>query len=145
MDAYFKKLSQPFFARAGVRERVDVRIGAALDQIKGMVRDNEQPFDLIFIDADKTGYHDYYETIIGSGLLAKGGVLLVDNTLYKGLPFTPDLDKASPELLGRLQINQEYGTALRKFNQHVAQDQRVEASILPIRDGVTWIVQRQEK
>lgn len=82
IDEYFKHLAAPFFAKAGVADIIDVRVGPALESVQAMAG-TEEPFDLIFIDADKTGYHDYYETIMSSGLLAKGGVLLVDNTLYK--------------------------------------------------------------
>ncbi|KAK0526491.1 hypothetical protein OC834_004783 [Tilletia horrida] len=142
IDSYFKDLATPYFEKAGVASRIDVRIGSALESIKKMAQDKEEPFDLIFIDADKTGYHDYYETILGSGLLRQGGVLLVDNTLYKGVPFTPALEQASAETVKQLQLNLSNGIALKKFNQHVAQDSRVEASVLPIRDGVTWIMHR---
>lgn len=48
-----------------------------------MVKSKEESFDVIFIDADKTGYKRYYDTIMGAGLLRKGGVMLVDNVLYK--------------------------------------------------------------
>ncbi|KAE8234306.1 hypothetical protein CF326_g654 [Tilletia indica] len=142
IDSYFKDLTAPYFQKAGVASRIDVRIGSALDSIKQMAQAQEEPFDLIFIDADKTGYHDYYETILEAGLLRKGGVLLVDNTLYKGVPFTPDLENADQATVKQLQLNLSNGLALRDFNKHVAQDTRVEASILPIRDGVTWIMHR---
>ncbi|CAD6960702.1 unnamed protein product [Tilletia caries] len=144
IDSYFKDLTLPFFQKAGVASRIDVRIGSALDSIKHMAQANEEPFDLIFIDADKTGYHDYYETILSAGLLRQGGVLLVDNTLYKGVPFTPDLENADPETVKQLQLNLSNGLALRSFNKHVAQDSRVDASILPVRDGVTWIMHRTD-
>jgi len=144
IDKYFKDIATPYFEKAGVASRIDVRIGSALDSIRNMVENKEEPFDLIFIDADKTGYHDYYETILGSGLLRQGGVLLVDNTLYKGIPFTSELEKADASLAERLHISVENGLALKAFNKHVADDPRVEASVLPIRDGVTWIMHKKD-
>jgi caffeoyl-CoA O-methyltransferase len=63
--------------------KIDVRVGSAIDSIEEMVKSKEESFDVIFIDADKTGYKKYYDTIMDAGLLRKGGVMLVDNVLYK--------------------------------------------------------------
>lgn len=83
LDAYLRDLAAPFFAKAGVDKKVDVRVGQAMESIKQMIDAKEPPFDLIFIDADKGSYRKYYDTIIDGGLLRDGGLLLVDNTLYK--------------------------------------------------------------
>lgn len=63
-----------------------------------------------------------------------------DIAAAQGLPFTEALGSASKEQLGHLQLNADYGRALTAFNKHVNDDARVEASVLPIRDGVTWIM-----
>ena len=66
-----------------MNNKIDVRIGSATDALEKMSASEEEPFDLIFIDADKSGYMGYYEAIMKNGLLRKGGVMLVDNVLYK--------------------------------------------------------------
>jgi caffeoyl-CoA O-methyltransferase len=83
LDQHFKDLATPYFEKAGVNSKIDVRVGSAIDLIEDMVKSKEEPFDVIFIDADKTGYKKYYDTIMDAGLLCKGGVMLVDNVLYK--------------------------------------------------------------
>lgn len=82
IDAYFRDLAAPYFAKAGVADKVDVRIGKALKTIEILAK-SEEPFDLIFIDADKGAYQIYFDLIMKTGLLKKAGVMLVDNTLYK--------------------------------------------------------------
>lgn len=83
LDQYYKDLATPYFEKAGVGNKVDVRIGSASDALHAMKDNKEESFDLIFIDADKVGYMGYYEAILQNGLLRKGGVMLVDNVLYK--------------------------------------------------------------
>ncbi|UZJ52486.1 hypothetical protein CBS101457_001806 [Exobasidium rhododendri] len=140
LDQYFKDLATPYFEKAGLNERIDVRVGSAKDALEKMKESQEAPFDLIFIDADKAGYLAYYEAIMESGLLRKGGVMLIDNVLYKGYPFTPELQKDSKAKLPDLEIDASNGEALIKFNSHVSKDPRVQVIILPIRDGVSWIM-----
>lgn len=86
IDAYLKDFLQPHIEKAGVAEKVEVMTGKANDAIETLLKDVQsrkaEPFDLIFIDADKTGYQGYFDQIINGGLLAKSGTLLVDNTLY---------------------------------------------------------------
>lgn len=69
------------FARAGLGHKIDVRVAPALQSLKAMVAAGEPGFDLIFIDADKPGYLDYYRTIMDGGLLNEYGVILCDNVL----------------------------------------------------------------
>ena len=100
---------------AGVADRIDFRIGPGLETLAAL----EGPFDLAFVDADKEGYVDYYEAILPK--LAPGGVIAADNTL-----FGSDADGA-------------IGQAISRFNEHVLHDDRVEAVLLPLREGVTLI------
>ena len=79
--------------------------------------------DLVFIDADKRGYSNYFEVLVPR--MPSGGVLLADNVLWSGKVLDPGEDKKS--------------LALHHFNEQVAKDARVEAVILPIRDGLTLI------
>lgn len=114
---------------------------------------------MIFIDADKSGYKSYFEFIMGNNLLKEGGVLLVDNTLYKvggahlymslsltfhlqGAPMELNLQDTTNKQLCGLNIDFDNAMALHDFNEHIKGDRRVEATILPIRDGVTWIMHK---
>merc|ERR1712003_427232 len=114
---------------------IDVRIGPALETMKSIDVKTEGGFDMIFIDADKGGYQSYYEAALSvPGLLNEGGVIVVDNTLFKGQAY-----------LARQKEAKDYaswnpgGVAIREFNAFVAADPRVEQVLLPIRDGITIV------
>lgn len=169
LDAYLETFLSPHLERAGLREKVEVRTGAAKDSIERLVEEVKQgaipPFDLIFIDADKTGYQGYYDQVMQGGLLKVGGVFLVDNTLYsksvlkvgihsiklltkgctscavaEGSPVLASDPSAQQQLLSKVGgIGNDNAQALAKFNKNVVQDKRVEATLLPLRDGLTWI------
>jgi caffeoyl-CoA O-methyltransferase len=118
-------VGRPVWAAAGVDDRIDLRLAPALETIAALPADD--PIDLAFIDADKGNYLAYYE-----GLLPKirsNGVVLVDNVLWSGAVVDPAATDADTE-------------AIRAFNDHVAQDARVEAVVLPIADGLTFIRKR---
>jgi caffeoyl-CoA O-methyltransferase len=103
-------------------ESVEVRVGPALDTVAAL----EGPFDLVFIDAEKTGYRDYYEAVLPK--LAAHGVIAVDNTLQGG-----------DVLAG---AGSESTRAIVEFNDLVARDERVNCVLLTVRDGVTLIRRR---
>ena len=104
----------------GLSDRIEVRVGPALDTLKEL----EGPFDLVFIDADKGNYRNYYEAVLPK--LAPRGVIAADNTLWSGKVID--------------QTDQEADTvAIRDFNQHVADDPRVVNVILTVRDGITLL------
>jgi caffeoyl-CoA O-methyltransferase len=107
-------------------QKIELRLGPALQSAAEL---QGQQFDLVFIDADKTGYRDYYEAALE--LLAPHGLIVVDNTLWGGRV----LADREPE-------PSESTQALREFNDHVAGDDRVVATILTVRDGVTLIRRR---
>merc|ERR1719409_431257 len=86
-----------------------------------------QTFDLIFLDVDKPGYFSLYQYMMESGLLKVGGLLAVDNTMYKG----EELD--SKELSGN-------GAGAKSLNEGLLADDRVQQVMLPLRDGVTLAV-----
>jgi caffeoyl-CoA O-methyltransferase len=111
-------IARRYAEEAGVADRIDYRLGPAVETLATL----EGPFDLAFIDADKTGYVDYYEAILPK--LAPGGVIAADNTLF-GL----DSEGANAE-------------AISRFNDHVLRDERVESVLLPFREGVTLIRRR---
>lgn len=103
---------------AGVADKIDYRLGPAVETLETL----EGPIDLAFIDADKGGYVDYYEAILPK--LAPNGLIAADNTLF-------GLDGEG-----------ENGRAIARFNEHVLHDERVEAVLLPFREGVTLIRRR---
>jgi caffeoyl-CoA O-methyltransferase len=110
---------------------------SALDVVTG-------PFDLIFVDADKPNYENYYEKIIGDGLLARDGVLLIDNTLWGGRVLDPveSGSDTGTELVGQAWIDNmlsTWGRYVIEFNEHVVNDPRVENVMLTVHDGMTVI------
>ena len=113
------------FAGSPAGAVIDVRAGSADATLRALGADGEQ-FDLVFIDADKTGYADYLDLLLDLGLLAPGAVVCVDNTLLQGEPWA----SSSPT------VN---GAAIAAFNDRVAADTRLEQVLLPLRDGVTLI------
>lgn len=119
-------VARRYWERAGVADRIDLRIGPALDTLRALPA--EPPIDLAFIDADKPSYTDYYEEIFAR--LSPGGVILVDNVLWGGGVADPSRD--------------DDGTiAMRAFNDRVDADDRARAVMLPIGDGLTMICRRQ--
>jgi caffeoyl-CoA O-methyltransferase len=110
--------------KAGVADRIDLRIGPALDTLRSLPPD--ETFDLAFVDADKTGYAAYYDELLPR--LRPGGLLLVDNTLWGGAVLDDKDDSDDTK-------------AIRALNDRIAADQRVRVVLLPIGDGLT-IAQR---
>jgi caffeoyl-CoA O-methyltransferase len=109
-------------AGAGMADRIEVREGPALETIATL----QGPFDLVFIDADKAGYLDYYEAVLPK--LSERGLIVADNVLWSGRVAADPRDE-----------DDEQTVALRAFNDHVAADDRVVSVMLTVRDGVTLI------
>jgi predicted O-methyltransferase YrrM len=105
---------------AGVADRIELKIAPGADTLRALPR--EETIDLGFIDADKPGYPVYYEELLAR--LRHNGVLLVDNVLWGGRVTQADADDDNTK-------------AIRAFNDVVAADDRVEAVMLPISDGLT--------
>jgi caffeoyl-CoA O-methyltransferase len=113
-------IGREHWERAGVAERIELRIGPAADALRALPAD--PPIDLAFIDADKPGYRTYYDEIVQR--LRPGGLVLLDNVLWSGAVVDPAKDDESTR-------------AIRAVNDHVAQDPRVDVVMLPISDGLT--------
>lgn len=118
-------LPKKYFDQSPYADQIDFKIGNALDVLDEL---KDEIYDLVFIDADKSNYINYYEKVIGQ--VRKGGVLLVDNVLWYGKV----LEEAKP--------NDKDTQVLKEFNDKVAKDDRVEVVILPIRDGISLIRKR---
>jgi caffeoyl-CoA O-methyltransferase len=114
-------IARRYADEAGVADRIEYRLGPAIETVATL----DGPFDLVFIDADKEGYVDYYEAVLPK--LAEHGVILADNTLANGDVLDP---------------NGPMSEAIAQFNDHVRADARVECVLLTVRDGVTLIRRR---
>ena len=125
IDPYAASVAQRWFDRTPHGRKIRVVLGPAIGSL-AVLRDAGEQFDFVFIDADKGGYAAYFAAIVGSDLLAPGGMLCVDNTLMQGQPYAQ----------GDRSTN---GAAIAAFNRLVADDPRVEQVLLPIRDGLTLI------
>jgi O-methyltransferase len=116
-------VGKPFWKKAGVEHKIDLRIGPALETLKMLTG----PLDFVFIDADKANYINYYERCLE--LLRAGGLIAVDNVLWSG-------EVANDKIKDPLTV------ALRRFNDHVHKDERVDVVMLSIGDGVTLALKK---
>ena len=115
----FTSLARAYWQKAGLADRIELRLGPALTTLHALP--SSQWIDLAFIDADKRGYRGYWDELVPR--MRPGGVILVDNTLLHGRIFAESPD---PDAL-----------AIREFNEHVLTDDRVEAVMLAVGDGLT--------
>ncbi|XP_013864919.1 uncharacterized protein zgc:113054 [Austrofundulus limnaeus] len=125
LEPYLKDFAQPIFDKSPHGRKITVKTGSAMDTLKELAAAGEQ-FDMIFIDADKSNYINYYNFIMDNTLLRLRGVICVDNSLFKGKVYLKDTTDSN-------------GLALREFNQFISKDPRVEQVIVPLRDGISLI------
>jgi caffeoyl-CoA O-methyltransferase len=125
VDAFAAEFAQQCFKESPHGHKISIKVAPALETLKELAAAGEV-FDLVFIDADKGGYVDYLNLLLGSNLLAPHGSICVDNTLMQGQPY----------LTGEATAN---GVAIATFNQAVVNDSRIEQVLLPLRDGLTLI------
>lgn len=118
ISAEYTGIARGYWARAGVDDRIDLRIGPAADTLRELP--HERYLDFAFIDADKTGYPIYWAELVPR--MRPGGVIAVDNVLRHGRVIAPQ--------------NAD-DRAIAAFNDDVLADVRVEAVMLPIADGLT--------
>jgi caffeoyl-CoA O-methyltransferase len=115
-------IARRYAEEAGVADRIDYRLGPGVETIAQL----DGPFDLVFIDADKENYINYYEAALP--LLADDGLLIADNVLWSGRVVEDDGDEST--------------RAIKEFNQHVRADKRVVSVMLTVRDGMTLVRKR---
>jgi caffeoyl-CoA O-methyltransferase len=125
LNGDWTRIARRYFQEAGVADRIDLRLGPALDTIRGLPADD--PFDFAFIDADKAEYPDYYEECLR--LLRPGGLIMLDNVLRGGQV----LDGASDDART---------VATRVVNDRAIADERVDVAMLGISDGITLALKR---
>jgi caffeoyl-CoA O-methyltransferase len=119
VDPVATAIARKYWRRSRHGGKIELRLGPALETIATV----DGPLDLVFIDADKVSYTDYWEAVIPK--VRSGGLVVADNVLWSGRVLDPR--EASDK-------------ALAAFNDRVAADARVETVMLPIRDGVTVAV-----
>lgn len=116
-------IAREHWRRAGVAERIDLRIGPAADTLARLERDGgADQFDFAFVDADKTEYDIYYESALR--LVRPGGLIVLDNMLRRGRVADPDENDVDT-------------VAIRRLNAKIAADRRVNRVLLPIASGMT--------
>ena len=113
------KIATEFFKKANQDNKIQIIVKPALESLDDL---KNSKFDMIFIDADKMNYKEYYEKSLN--LLSKNGLIIIDNVLWHGeVADETNLDK--------------YTLNIREFNNYVLQDKRVEQIIVPLGDGMT--------
>ncbi|MEM9460889.1 MAG: class I SAM-dependent methyltransferase [Myxococcota bacterium] len=118
IDPVATAMAQRYFAKSPHGHKIELRLGPAIETIRELAGAGQR-FDLLFLDADKERYVEYYEAALP--MLPAGGLVVADNTLWSGRVLEPQ--KAS-----------DHGIV--RFNAHVAADDRVEHVLLSVRDGV---------
>ncbi len=120
-DSKTNQAAVNFFKKAGQDNKIKTIIKPALDTLKKL-KDNNEIFDLVFIDADKENYQKYYD--YGLQLIKKNGLIIIDNVLWHGE--VADQNK-----------NDKFTNIIREFNKHVKDDKKTEQVMLPLGDGFT--------
>ena len=116
-------VARRYWDSAGVADRVDLRIGPAIDTLDALLADGgADSFDFAFIDADKPSYDAYYERALR--LVRRGGVIAIDNVLWSGAVIDPADETADTQ-------------AIRALNDKISSDERVDVVLVPIGDGLT--------
>ncbi|TMQ68500.1 MAG: O-methyltransferase [Candidatus Eisenbacteria bacterium] len=115
IDPRHAAIAQANLARAGLSDVVDVRVGPARDTLRQLAQDGNEPFDLVFIDADKPGYPEYLTLVLR--LVRRGSLIVADNVVRDGA--VADASSTDPNVQG-----------VRRFNAMLAAEPRVSATVL---------------
>jgi predicted O-methyltransferase YrrM len=113
-------IARQYWQRAGVADRIDLKIGPAIETLRALPA--ELLIDIAFIDADKSSYPAYYEEIVSR--LRRGGLVVLDNVFLGGRAFDPA-------------YQEEHHKVIRRLNDQITADERVDSVMLPLRDGIT--------
>lgn len=127
IDDELEDFIRSHFDKTPISSRISLHIGDALEVLKTL---QDTTFDLVFIDANKREYSEYYDLVFDH--VSDGGFIIADNTLWDGKVVEPGA-KIDAQTAG-----------IMHFNDKIAQDERVEKVIIPIRDGLTIIYKKPE-
>jgi caffeoyl-CoA O-methyltransferase len=116
LDPKATEMARRYWSRSPHGAKIELRLGPAIDTIHSL----EGPFDLVFLDADKENYINYWEAVLPK--VPQGGLIVADNVLWSGRVVDP---------------RDELDIAVDRFNKHVYKDSRVECVMLSVRDGIT--------
>ncbi len=129
VDEEWTSIGKEYWKEAGVSHKIDLNIAPALETMNSLISNHKSNYyDLIFIDADKENYLNYYENALL--LIRPGGIIVIDNVLWGGSVVDP--------------LNQSRDVkAIRELNKKIMNDDRVSISLLPIGDGVTFVLPKK--
>jgi O-methyltransferase len=127
LSAEWIDIARRYWRMADVESRIQVRLGDAKASLQALIDERGEPFDFVFIDADKESYDSYYEAALQ--LVRPGGLIVIDNTLWSGLVANDNHTDAETE-------------SLRRINAKLRDDARIELSMLPFADGLTLALKR---
>ena len=124
----YTSIAQRYWVRAGVADKIDLYLAPATQTLDELIRGGGTGrYDFAYIDADKTGYDSYYERCLQ--LIRPNGLITIDNVLWSGDVANPDVTDADT-------------VALRKLNEKIGRDERVDATLLPMGDGLMVVRKR---
>ena len=115
------EVAKNFFKKANLEKKIEIIVSPAIESLKILI-ENKKKFDMVFIDANKENYKNYYN--LSLELINQNGYIIIDNVLWKG-------EVADPN------INDQLTSNIREFNSFIRKDDRIEKTILPLGDGVT--------
>ena len=118
-DKETNKIAVSFFKKANQDKKIQTIVKPALDSLDEL---KKQKYDMVFIDADKLNYKEYYEKSLK--IIKKGGLIIIDNVLWHG-------EVADEDNMDKFTLN------IRELNEHISTDERVEQIIIPLGDGMT--------
>ena len=119
----FLAVAEKYWKKKGVENKIDSVIGEGVEVLQSLL-DRQKHFDLIFIDADKNNYNNYYE--LSLKLISSNGLIIIDNMLWRG-------EVANPTIIDKSTV------AIRTLNKKILEDTRVEFCLLPLADGLSFI------
>jgi predicted O-methyltransferase YrrM len=131
VSSVFVDVGRPYWQKAGVAHKIDIRVGPAVQSLRDLLADARDgdfnQYDFAFIDADKANYGTYYDLLLE--LIRPGGVIFIDNVLWHGRVVDPACQDADT-------------CAIRALNARIATDPRVDVSMLTVGDGLTVAIKR---
>ncbi|ORX80995.1 O-methyltransferase [Basidiobolus meristosporus CBS 931.73] len=134
-DETAARVAREAFQTFDKRNRIELMVGPAQQTLEAFPPGTQ--FDLVFLDANKGGYVQYYETILNQDLLADNGLIVADNVLFRG-----EVPLVATDPIGTQKM--KAAQAMHRFNEHVFQDPRTEQVILPLFDGLNLIQKVQQ-
>ena len=124
----FTSIAEKYWNKSKLNNKIDLVLGDAIDTLDGFISNNlENTFDLVFIDADKNNYLDYYEKSLK--LIRSGGIIIIDNTIWKGKELNTNDNSSSTK-------------SIKSLNDFISKDIRVDHCLISIYDGMTLCMKK---